>query len=213
MLVTPLPGVNRDDVPKTLREIASAAGNAHGAAYSRLMAYLEWATASERMLAGRLTRADIDHLVLTRGYERLLAAAGSLTGVDMATQRVLNGMVYEELRQRASALDGTIRDLGAQIARWSGGAVFTVADTSVYIEHEDKLRDLDFASLLPGWQDQTVRVIIPLVILDELDGLKRTGDARRRWRAGYTLAVMEDALASQPVPGLLRAPSEDFTRG
>jgi PIN domain len=52
-----------------------------------------------------------------------------------------------------------------------------------------------------------VRVIVPVVILDELDGLKGSGDARRRWRAGYTLAVMEEAFAAKPVPGLLRGPA------
>jgi len=115
-------------VLKTLRQIESAAtdaGNAGGGAYNRLMAYLEWATASERMLAGRLTRADIDRLVLTRGYERLLAAAGSLTGDDTGTRRVLDGMVSEELQQRGRALDDVIRDLDRQITRWSGNAVFT----------------------------------------------------------------------------------------
>ena len=38
-------------------------------------------------------------------------------------------------------------------------------------------------------------VIVPPIILDELDGLKqRGGDATRKWRASYTLAVLEDVL-------------------
>ena len=85
-------------------------------------------------------------------------------------------------------------------------------DTGVYIEHEQKLRDLDFTSLLPPSRaDQTLRVVVPMIVLDELDGLKRKGDAHGRWRAGYTLAVMEEAFANQRVPGMLREP--DRTRG
>ena len=114
MLVTPLPGVPRDDVLKTLRETASTAidaSNVHGAAYVRLTAYLEWVTNSVRMLEGRISPADLNRLVLTPGYERLLSAAGSLTGADMGTQRALGGMVSEELRQRGRELDDAIRDL------------------------------------------------------------------------------------------------------
>jgi hypothetical protein len=83
MLVTLYPGANREDVLRTLRDVQSAgqnAGNAHGLAQARLAAYLEWATNSIRMLEHRVSAADIDRLVLTRSYDRLLAVAGSLTG-------------------------------------------------------------------------------------------------------------------------------------
>lgn len=71
------------------------------------------------------------------------------------------------------------------------------------------------APLLPGaWLDKPVMVIVPVTVLDELDGLKlRGGDALRKWRASYTLAVLED-LFSQPAPqGILRQPTGDGTRG
>lgn len=102
MLVTPYPGANRDDVLRTLRDLKSAAqnaGNVHGAAQSHLTAYLEWATDSVRMLEHRVSTADIDRLILTRGCDRLLAAAGTLTGADIGTQRVLNGLVSHEIQQ------------------------------------------------------------------------------------------------------------------
>ncbi len=39
-------------------------------------------------------------------------------------------------------------------------------------------------------------VIVPPIILDELDGLKqRGGDATRKWRASYTLAILEDVFS------------------
>jgi hypothetical protein len=182
MLVTPYPGANRDDVLRTLRDLASAAqnaGNVHGPAQARLSAYLEWATNSVQMLDHRVSTADIDRLVLTRGYDRLLAAAGTLTGDDIGTKRVLNGLVSHEIQQRIQSLEDAIRDLDAQIRLWPQGIAYAVADTSVHIEHDDKLRDLDFAPLLPGaWWDKTVTVIVPVIVLDELDGLKlRGGDA------------------------------------
>jgi hypothetical protein len=218
MLVTIYPGANRDDVLSTLRDIESRvhdAGNAHGPAHARVTAYLDWATDSVRMLEHRVSTADIDRLVLTRGYERLLATAGTFTGADIGTQRVLNGLVNHEIQQRAQALQEAVRDLDAQIRRWPRSTAYAVADTSVYIEHEDKLRDLDFAPLLPGaWLDKTVMVIVPVIVLDELDRLKlRGGDALRKWRASYTLAVLEDVFSRLGSAGVLRQPAADLTRG
>ena len=215
MLVTVYPGANRDDVLKTLRELASAAQNAsntHGGAYARLTSYLEWATNSVRMLEHRVSGADIDRLVLTRGYERLLSAVGGLTSADIGTQRVLNGLLDLEIRQRISAIDEVVADLGAQIGCWSGMLAFVVPDTSVYIEHDDKLECLDFHSLLQVRPDKTVRVVVPVIVLDELDGQKRNGDARKRWRAGYTLGLMEKAFAA-PVRGELRPQTADMSYG
>jgi hypothetical protein len=63
------------------------------------------------MLHTRIRAADIDRLILTRGYDRLLAAAGSLTGTDTGIQRVLNSLIDMELRLRAEALDEIISDL------------------------------------------------------------------------------------------------------
>jgi len=173
--VTPYPGANRDDVLSTLREISSAlqnAGNVHAPAQARLNAYLEWVTDSIRMLEHRLSSADIDRLVLTRSYDRLLAAAGTFTGTDIGTQRVLNGLVSHEVQQRLQTIEDAIGKLRAQILLWPQDFTYIVADTSVYIEHDNKLRDLDFAPLLPGSQDKPVLVIVPIIVLGELDGLK-----------------------------------------
>lgn len=218
MLVTIYPGANRDDVLSTLRDIAAKvhdAGNVHGPAHARVTAYLEWATNSVRMLEHRVSTADIDRLVLTRGYERLLATAGALTGADVGTQRVLNGLVDHEIQQRSQTLEEAIRDLDAQGRRWPQGSAYAVADTSFYIEHDDKLRDIDFAPLLPGaWLDKPVTVIVPIIVLDELDGLKRRGGTTHvKWRASYTLAVLDDIFAKPGTQAILRQPAADGTRG
>lgn len=174
MLVTPLTGVNRADVLETLHGIASdvlTAENASDSAYNRLTIYLQLATRSVRMLEHRVTAADVNRLVLTRGYERLLSLAGNLTGGDVGTQGVLNGMLSLEIRERTRVLEDAISDLDQQIRRWSGDSIFTVADTNIYMGLEQRLEDADFAPLLPGWADKTVRVIVPIIVLDELDGL------------------------------------------
>jgi hypothetical protein len=112
---------------------------------------------------------------------RDLVTGGTLTGADVGTQRVLNGLVSHEIQQRAQALEEAIRDLDAQGRRWPQGTAYAVADTSFYIEHDDKLRDLDFAPLLPGTgPDKPVTIIVAIIVLDELDGLKQRGSTRAR---------------------------------
>ncbi|MGW7438228.1 PIN domain-containing protein [Streptomyces sp. NPDC054849] len=56
-----------------------------------------------------------------------------------------------------------------------------------------------------------VRVLFPMVVVDELDRLKESKDRQTRWRAGYTLAVLDkhlddDAGAPHAVEVLLDPP-------
>jgi len=129
-----------------------------------------------------------------------------MTGTDIATQRVLNGMVSLELAQRVEDFAAAVKDLEEQIGRWARPGRFVVADTSFYIQHPDKLEEVNFRPLLEIWEDP-VRLVVPIIVVDELDGLKKSG--QERWRAGYTLAVIDRILANPPGPAEL-AP-EDFS--
>ena len=157
------------------------------------------------MLHNRIKAADIDRLILTRGYDRLLTVAGSLTGTDTGTQRVLNGLIDMELRLRTEALDEIIKDLQSLNPQWCADDLYAVLDTSVYIEHDDKLEKLDITPELTAFPDKRLHLLVPIVVIDELDGIKNKGEDFKRWRAGYTLGVLERIFSSkQRMPGLLR---------
>lgn len=211
MLVTPLPGTSRENLQKTLQEMHSAVlsvwSGHQGDAQAKLGAYLEWTTTAVQHLIGQITVTDLDRLVLTPAYGRLLAALGTVTGRDIVTQRALNAVVSLELEQRVKAFEAARRALDERISRWPLYDVFVVADTSVYIEHEDKLENLDLSSFLPiGRRFQSVRLLVPMVIVDELDGLKnKASKPLVRWRAGYTLAVFDRLFANGTGPAVLRA--------
>jgi hypothetical protein len=191
--VTPLPGTSRDSLLNTLRNLSSLLGR-HSAQTPRQRTgeYLDWATSAADQLAYLVSAEDVARLVLTPGYDRLLGTM-SIGGSDVWTSRVLNGMLSAEEEQRKRALGAAVRELEAQAARWASGGRLVVPDSSFYLCHAGKLEDTDFAGLLDSVIE--VNVIVPMVVIDELDRLKETGQVHPQWRAGHTLAVIDRVLA------------------
>ncbi|MGW0315094.1 PIN domain-containing protein [Streptomyces flavidovirens] len=194
MLVTPIPGAHRENVLKTLRSVHTAAGNINGgqfeAAYGRLLAYLEWANESVRLLTSQISTRDVDRLVRTRTHQTLVDGVGHLAGSDQ--QRLVNGIVSLEIDQRVAALEEAVDALQDQMAKWPSELSLFAPDTSFYIQHPTKFEDIDFAEFTEA--AGPVRVLFPMVVVDELDRLKESKDRQTRWRAGHTLAVLDRLL-------------------
>lgn len=221
VLVTPIPGANRDNVLQVLQSVRTAAGNIDGRvyhdAYRRLLAYLQWANESERLLTSQISTRDIDRLVRTRTHQTLLDGVGHLAGTDQ--QSLVNGIVGLEIQQRVVALGDAVLALQTQMERWPGEVTLLVPDSSFYIQHDAKFEDADFVDLVGA--AGPVRVLFPMAVVDELDRLKESKDKQVRWRAGHTLAVLdrllEDTTADAPhhvevlldPPGHTRLPITD----
>jgi hypothetical protein len=152
----------------------------------RLVAYLSWASESARMLRNQVSVADLDRLIFTKRYELLLGGVADLGG--QSRQRALNDLLSMELDERVAAITEAREAFEKQIGRWTSSARFVIADTSVYIEHDQKLEELDLRALLGVSASSDVHLLVPIIIVDELDGLKRSSDKQKRWRAAYTLA-------------------------
>lgn len=193
VLVTCLPGTDRGSVRNTLNTqhttVLNLRGGGAGSAYDRLLAYLDWANVAASTLSRLVSAVDVDRLVLTPRYHLLVAGLGTMAGTE--SQRVVNGLVSAELDQRTTAFEQAIKALDEQIERWSITAAFVVLDTSVYIQHDQKLEDLDVDALVPDRAEAAVNILVPITVVDELDGLKQSKDRNTRWRAGYTLAVLD----------------------
>jgi rRNA-processing protein FCF1 len=221
MIVTPIPGTHRDNVLAALRSVSVAATNLdsrhYTSAYPRLLAYLEWANESVRLLAGQISGRDVDQLIRTRMHQSLLDGVGHLAGTSQ--QRLVNGLVSYEVRGRVAALEEAVEAFQRQMGRWPDAASVLVLDTSFFIQHETKAEETDFGAL--AGTDLPVRLVVPMVVVDELDRLKDSRDKRVRWRAGYTLAVLdrlldeESAIGAATIelltdnPGHVRLPDED----
>ncbi|MFJ3601947.1 PIN domain-containing protein [Streptomyces anulatus] len=198
MLVTPLPGTNRDHLIATLdsarNKVDNLRGGFTGPAYSRLVQYLRWASDSARLLRNLIRPADLTRLVLTRRYDALLSGAASgLAGSQQ--EGFLNDLISLELDERVTDLADAVAILKQRAQDWDRAGVLVVADSSVYIQHGSMLLDWDFQSLC-GVREEAVHLLFPMAVVDELDGLKQDKDKHRRWRAGYTLAVLERHLTT-----------------
>jgi predicted ribonuclease YlaK len=124
-------------------------------------------------------------------YQSLLDGVGHLAGSQQ--ERLVNGLVALEVEQRTAALEEAVCELVQQMDHWPAGVAYLVLDTSFYIQHPMKLEDVDFAELAQSG-DADIRILVPMAVIDELDGLKQQKSGHARWRAGYTLAVLDERL-------------------
>src|ERR1700683_1380567 len=212
-LVVPLPGVSRVHLRDSLHQLWTEAYNIRGGTYGsgpkQLARYLNWASGAVRVLANQIRPADLDRLILTRGYERLLNLATPSSAVGTDTVSVINELLNMELSQRVDDLEAARASLNDAIRRWSDTAVFVMPDTSVYIEHEKKLADFDFAELVAEQRPPNSRliVLVPIVVIDELDRLKdRSSNAHVKWRAGHALGFMYEKFKDTDHPAQIQPP-------
>jgi hypothetical protein len=205
MLITPRPGTNRENLIEALRTVHSAASNAYSvgqlSAYDRLLHYLEWAETSARHLKNLVSSADLTTLVLTRRHDTLLDGVGHLAATSQ--QRLVNLLVHQELDDRIQSLDAAITFLQEQAVRWNGREWFVVADSSFYIQNTVPLADADLHQILKLPPAEHIRLLFPIAVVDELDGLKESGKHRSRWRAAHTLGLLDGTLNGK-TSGILR---------
>jgi hypothetical protein len=103
-------------------------------------------------------------------------------------------------------LDTAIATLTSYGQRWREIGDLVVLDTSFYIEHPDELKDADVGQLTAGTTSAwATHILVPLLVVDELDGLKRHGDTKTRARAALKMLNQVFARVSEDEPmGKLR---------
>ncbi|MEU0253129.1 hypothetical protein ABZ299_11585 [Streptomyces sp. NPDC006184] len=196
MLITPHPGANRDNLLRALQTVQTDASNEHGrlydSAYERLLGYLEWAMNAARLLRNQVAAEDLIALVLTKRHDTLLSGVGHLEGLKR--ERLINLLIDQELAERTGVLEAAIGQLRSLMNRWQGREWFMVADSSFYCHNAEKLADADLHQILGLPSGEHIRLLFPIVVVDELDGLKESGKHQSRWRASHTLGQLDEVL-------------------
>ncbi|PRX63825.1 PIN domain-containing protein [Nonomuraea fuscirosea] len=167
------------------------------------VSYLHWSAEMAAHLRGHITARDIDRLILTRRHWALQQIIGSTTFGMPGSAKIAGvaHVVRTELAERVDDLKKAIEAFEDQVQNWSSLGLFVVADSSFYIQHTDRFDKTDFGTLVGAREYETVNLLFPMVVVDELDGLKQHGKNHTRWRAGHTLAVLDRVLVS-PTHGI-----------
>ncbi|MFE4459517.1 PIN domain-containing protein [Nocardia tengchongensis] len=198
--VSPLPGVDRNTVEYVLRErVTALQGVLNTPSERRFHQYLAWANEAARALRHIVRATDIDRLVLTRRY-------WMLQSMNCIPNSPTYGLVMDLLETELSERQGVIEDAHHAIRhaanRWPPSSWYAVADTSFYMTYPKQLADIDFAELLSSRHDP-VHLLIPILVLDELDGLKRNNQTKTKAR--QTLKALEDTFPDPHRAQVLRA--------
>jgi hypothetical protein len=203
MLVTPLPGTKRESLRHTMRELHGAATNIRSSErpgdVAPIDAYFRWTDSAIGQLTAQIAERDIERLVLTPRYWALLGSPSIGTPQYYA-------VLDREIDQRISDFAAASEELDAKIGRWSDLATYVVPDTSFFCQGESAFDQADYHSILEVNWHQPIRLLIPIVVVDELDDLK---DARTevRHRARLSLAILDRVITGSPQePHELRQP-------
>jgi hypothetical protein len=210
VLIRPLRGTHPDNLLKTLQHACTATENLdtahHSSADERRRSYIEWANDTAGQFRGGMSRADIDRLILTPPFWHIQALPSPLPDEARTT-------INTEIATRRAELEKLYMEVTRQVAQWSIHSHYVVPDTTMFIQHPDKLEDWDLAGITTDYAQRPLHVLIPMVVIDELDRLKEASKPRTRWRARYSLAVLDRVLQDPRKPGTLRPLQFPQSRG
>lgn len=209
MLITLDANADRSNVLAALRHVHTAAVNlAHSPSSAAGLhgEYLSWVTEARRQLRGQVSRDDVDWLTLSPHFSALLTLqiAPTATGVAASraelalppTSAAIRSMIVEECNEHVRRLQAALES----VTWWAEGlsqgrsGPLIVVDTNVFCHHPDRLDAWEVgvdAQALPG---QDVHLILPMVVLDELDRQKDRGQGAVATNARHTLRVLDRLL-------------------
>lgn len=206
MDVQSLPGVSADRLVELLRSAEYTLGNVRNVGHTGFdiyEGYLAWSKNQVRMLRYAVTSATLDALVTTPRYRMLVALDPSTVGNNL---RDLIGLEIDAQVETLKRAQDVVR--GDQ-ALHAGVDVLVVPDTNIYLHARRPFDEINWASMALAEQSH-VRLIVPLLVIDELDRAKRitnkavaSGKESVGDRARRTLRTLETLFSDPASPAVL----------
>lgn len=213
MTIGTLPGVQSAQLVQHLEGALTALVNVRTGAstpFDLYNAYLTWANEQLRMLRYTLTPTALDQVVTTRRHWALV----NLDPVTMGS--ALRAFVEVEIDEQVRVLEASMAEVRREIDRHSAVDAFLVPDTNVYVHGEVVFDQVPWLRFTTGEQ-RHLRLLVPLVVIDELDRLKNRGSGTVREgsketvraRARATLRTLEGLFSDPANPVFLSSPNVD----
>lgn len=175
-----------------------------GASAARKDAFLTWCNQwATPQLGNHLLASGPVFAEIAESYHRLVT-------VPPLTERELNGLVDREWHAWDARLERLIAELEDLRPFLGRPGALVVPDTSALIEGVFFAR-FDWHRLHPSLQDSAVRLVVPSVVVEELDELKRHRDVRQRERARRVLTALWDLHQARPSEPAALADTPDVT--
>jgi hypothetical protein len=150
MQIVPLPGVGPRPLSEALKSLVIGCENIRGAggtALARFNAYQRWSNEAARALALLVGPRDVEQLMTTPRYWTLQA-------LEPVSHRNLAGLVDLEIDARLRALTDAVNTLAVSIARRDANqGALVMPDTNVYLHHEQRFEEIDWASVVSAGRD------------------------------------------------------------
>jgi hypothetical protein len=187
-----------------LRARAQALQGVLGAGHG-LDAYLDWVDETHRQLGNWLLPGQVETLVETPRYW----AVQRMEHLDQAQTRV-NQLLTREVDSRRRVFEELLTELEWTQRRWQRGTgLIVVPDTNVLLHHQQEFQDIAWPEAL-AWRGD-VNLVIPLVVVTELDRHKRSTKAVRT-RARVTLRTLNELLPEPDACIELRGPDQHYRK-
>lgn len=198
MAIWPQPGVTGEQLQQLLQQAAEDLGNRASQTMPTdaiVEVYLRWAVDAADNLRDALGQEDLDALVLTPEYWATRANPSRLAPFILAANTAV--------KTQKRALEAAAEEVQQQVAffgpdQFSRPAVFFVPDTNVLLEHPAMYDELDWHGFVKPFgifADSDLRVVLPMLVIDELDDAKRRD--RTKTRARLTLKRIYEQVGSR----------------
>jgi len=177
-LVWPRAGTSAQNLINALWDVINRSQHVGQGLDYPLGSYVGWVTESARALQPWLNAEDIDRLIRTPTYWAVVGMSPQATTIPR--------IVSDEMRGRQDGLQRAVESLEQFRRRFDDmePTTLVIPDTNVLLQHPVELADIDWHSLLQRHVRtfDTVRLVIPLLVVDELDNAKRRRENRTRAR-------------------------------
>lgn len=183
-------------VIEALEGVAADAGNARsnisGPGAESIERYVTWTEAAVARLENVLEPEVASELVHTPAYWALRYSTGGLVRPVAA--------LIQELDRAQRGVQAAADQLRQEQRRFSGGGVLVVPDTNIFIdafgENGVSVEDINWHAAVRTRLD--VRLVVPIVVVHELDRLKRQGNNTARKGAQRALRWLAKWLPRSP---------------
>lgn len=190
------PGTSGDAVVDALQRAAAEASNARsnvsGPGMEPIERYVAWTESVVMLLENVLQAQDASELVHSPAYWALRYSTGELVRPIAA--------ITQELDRAHRRLQAVADEVRQEQRRFSGAGALVVPDTNIFIdafrEDEASIEDIDWHAAAQTRSD--VRLVVPIVVVHELDRLKRQGNNTARKGAQRALRWLAQWLPRSP---------------